>query len=48
MATSAAQILVTMVDIVKMDLVPTPAPVWMVIKERTVNLVGFSFRELWQ
>lgn len=48
MATSVAQILVTMVDIVKMELVPTLAPVWMVIKARTVNLVGFSFKELWR
>lgn len=48
MGTSAAQILVTMVDIVKMELVPTLARAWMVIKARTVNLVGFCFRELWQ
>lgn len=48
MGTSAAQILATMVDNVKMELVPTLAHAWMVIKERTVNLVGFFFRELWQ
>lgn len=48
MGTSAAQILVSMVDIVKMELVPTLAHAWMVIKARTVNLVGFCCRELWQ
>lgn len=48
MATSAAQILATTADSARMELVPTLAPVWMVIKARTVNLVGFSFKDLWQ
>lgn len=48
MGTNAAQILVIMVDIVKMELVPTLAHAWMVTKARTVNLVGFCFIELWQ
>lgn len=48
MGTNAVQILVTMGATVKMELVPTLARAWMVIKARTVNLVSFCFGELWR